>query len=321
MSALLDHWRGWLPARIFWQDGAPWLDWYWLDKRRLTEPFFEQAVAQLRHTAPRRQTPLAALLELAAALPAAAPSGLIFHMSRCGSTLLAQLLARSPRTVVLAEPPPLDALLRITEERPDLSAAEQAAWIAALVRVLGWREPAAHTFIKLDSWHTLALPLLRLALPDAPRLFVYREPHEVLASHVREPGLQMVPGLVPPALFGLPDTALALPLLPYRIAVLRQLLAAALAEPQLWLLNYQALPEAVWTMLPAHWGVAWTAAERDTMQAAALVHAKRPYETFAPDAAAKRALLSAADRALIDAESGAALCGAGGAAPPPGGQG
>ncbi len=42
--------------------------------------------------------------------PTRAPDGLVFHMSRCSSTLAAQMLAASPAHVVISEAPPIDAV-------------------------------------------------------------------------------------------------------------------------------------------------------------------------------------------------------------------
>ena len=40
------------------------------------------------------------------------PSGFIFHMSRCGSTVISQMLAALAEHVVVSEAGPIDALAR-----------------------------------------------------------------------------------------------------------------------------------------------------------------------------------------------------------------
>ena len=52
------------------------------------------------------------LLEWQEQSPGLPPSGFIFHMSRCGSTLAARMLAASPRNIVLSEADPIDYVLR-----------------------------------------------------------------------------------------------------------------------------------------------------------------------------------------------------------------
>ena len=49
--------------------------------------------------------------ELASPAPHRAPAGLIFHVARCGSTLVSQLLKQHIETVVYAEPLPINEIL------------------------------------------------------------------------------------------------------------------------------------------------------------------------------------------------------------------
>jgi hypothetical protein len=107
---------GFLPWRIVRDSGAPQIEWIFGDGARFTEPFLDDTLARLRFAHPaantraaRPRTPLDALR----AMPPGAPlAGLIFHVSRCGSTLVAQMLAALPHHIVASEPPILDDLLR-----------------------------------------------------------------------------------------------------------------------------------------------------------------------------------------------------------------
>ena len=73
--------------------------------------------------------------------------------------------------------------------------------VAAFGRRRGGRE--RHYFIKLDSWHTLALPLFRRAFPSVPWVFLYRDPVEVLVSQMRQRGAQTVAEIIPPSFYGI----------------------------------------------------------------------------------------------------------------------
>src|SRR5579885_3088625 len=90
---------GWTPIHITCRLEGAQVDWCHLGDVRFTEPFFEQTIAAaLRHPARmlfRRQTPVAALEAFADEPAALPPRGFIFHLSRCGSTLAAQMLAAS----------------------------------------------------------------------------------------------------------------------------------------------------------------------------------------------------------------------------------
>jgi hypothetical protein len=87
----------------------------YLGARRFTDPFFAQTINPcVRHPADafRHQTPLENLGEIVASQPGCRPTGFIFHMSRCGSTLLSQMLAAALENIVLSEAGPIDDILR-----------------------------------------------------------------------------------------------------------------------------------------------------------------------------------------------------------------
>ena len=95
----------WAPAQIRWTPSGPLVDWCHLGDLRFADPFFEQtierAMAHPFNLLFRRATSLAAMGE--PAQPELKPAGLIFHMSRCGSTLVSRMLAASPENMVLSE--------------------------------------------------------------------------------------------------------------------------------------------------------------------------------------------------------------------------
>ena len=104
----------------------------------------------------RRQEPLAALLERSAnEQPVAQPDGFIFHMSRCGSTLVAQLLATVPGHFVVSEASILESVLksRVAGDGPEQQAARLRAVVGAMHRGEGPGE--SRLFVKFDAWHTL----------------------------------------------------------------------------------------------------------------------------------------------------------------------
>src|SRR5438270_6483250 len=112
MSANLD---GWIPTRLYRAGDRLMADWCYLGDFRLTDPFFGESVRRaFRHPFRvlfRQQTPVDVLIERAATHPGIGPTGFIFHMSRCGSTLIAQMLAASDRNVVVSEAAPVQSAL------------------------------------------------------------------------------------------------------------------------------------------------------------------------------------------------------------------
>ena len=117
MSRASDRLDGWLPISITHFTEEPIVDWCRFGTRRFSEPFFDHTVQnELRkpfNLLFRHKTMLDMLLERQAQNPGLEPSGFIYHMSRCGSTLACQMLDTVAEHTILSEPPPLDALLRL----------------------------------------------------------------------------------------------------------------------------------------------------------------------------------------------------------------
>ena len=294
---------GWVPVRVARQ--TPEVAWCHVGRRRFTEPFFEQTIARCLGEAPfsllfQHYTPLAALTAWAAVRPGLTPSGFIFHLSRCGSTLVAQMLAALPQHIVISEAPPIDAILR-APFAAGASDAQRGTWLRGMLSAFGQRRTGAerHFFVKFDSSHTLALPLIRRAFPETPWIFLCREPLAVLVSQLRRPAAHCVPGMLD---WRLPGTDLAavdalMSTEEYAARVLGGICAAALAALRCSadggsrgrVVHYRELPEAVDTTLREHFRLAdFTAAELDRMRSVAAFDAKEPSRPFSADAAEKQ---------------------------------
>ena len=95
--------QGWLPVGI-----GQCLRWMQVDGAPLTEPFFGRSVDVMRaKTPPRteRETEFSVLRRVTDYLPAKVPAGVVFHMSRCGSTLVMNGLRWAETAFSLAEDP------------------------------------------------------------------------------------------------------------------------------------------------------------------------------------------------------------------------
>lgn len=287
----------WLPVHLGREsEGALVVDWAHFGDTAPTDPFFELSAMRALNLPFNRlfrwRMRLEDFLRGAQAGEGRAPDGLIFHMSRCGSTLAAQMLASVSSNLVIAEAPPVDLMVQLGDLRG------LAALAAAFAR--SQTDGPRRCFLKLDSWHILALPLFRRAFPTTPWVFLYRDPVEVLVSQARQRGLQTVPGALPAALLGL-DGAGALGADEYAVRVLENICQAALdgvAGGGGLVINYNELPHALWTRILPHFGVPVSDADQAAMKAAALVDAKAPYTAFVPDADAKQREASSDLRAL-----------------------
>jgi hypothetical protein len=222
-------------------------------------------------------------------------------MSRCGSTLVTQMLAAADDTVAISEAAPLDAALALTAHWPD--AAEGDAALRAIVAALGRRRRGTESryVIKLDCWHMLAWQRLSRAFPATPWVFLYRDPVEVLVSQMREPGSQMIADFIPLRFYGI-DDALGRPGPDYSACVLKVICAAAadaLTGGNGGLaVNYRDLPDALFTTILPHFNAAIDAPDRAAMQAAARFNAKSPRLEFTDDSGGKQREADTAIRAI-----------------------
>ncbi|MCX6921983.1 MAG: sulfotransferase family protein [Verrucomicrobia bacterium] len=279
------------------------VDWGYLGARRFSDPFFAQTINQcMRHPADllfRHQTPLESLGEIIAAISSVRPRGFIFHMSRCGSTLVSQMLAASPQNIVLSEAGPIDDVLRAHFRDPKITEDQRVIWLQWLVAALACRRnPTEESlFIKFDCWHVMLLPLIQRAFPGVPWVFLYREPLEVMASAQKQLGGQMIPGVLQPALFGwVAGTVEKMSLYEYTARVLARLCEAALEHVRAGagrLVNYHQLPAAIWPELMKYWKLEFSDAELSRMLTVSQMDAKNPVLPFESDSQAKRKSISA----------------------------
>lgn len=155
----------------------------------LLQPRFSDAVLAYRGDE-FYAVPAAEFAKRAAHLSGASTPRLIAHTSRCGSTLLANLLALWSTNLVLKEPgfliQAVTRLIRAVEVQRQDAAAEL---VRALLHYLGALAHAhsRRLVIKLTSWTAPVLTQLTPAWEPYRWLLLYRDPAEVVASLVATP--------------------------------------------------------------------------------------------------------------------------------------
>lgn len=302
--------RAWLPSAVSGSPAGLVVRWQHFGDRRLTESFYQDS---LHHSRARKlntffkiRTPLATLLDQPPAdADPTAPAALIFHMSRCGSTLVSRMIAALTGTAMLSEPPPLDAMVQLLHTHPQVPIEERVGLLRGMAAALGRDRfgDRRRYVIKADSWHTLSLPLFRAAFPDTPWVFLFRDPVEVMVSQMRARGLQTVPGGTVEGLYGMSNAeAVALPVEDYIAHVLATVNKAAIEHAALGggiFVDYADLPGAVEDRILPHFGITPDAAEVEAMRGQTRLDAKSPSLTFANDKTAKRDEASDAVRAAV----------------------
>ena len=244
-------------------------------RSRCTKAKFSCACAKPFNRLFGYSTPIEALEGWLDDHPSLPPAGFVFHMSRCGSTLLSQMVAAIPRNVVLSEAAPIDAVVQARHTRPDLGDEQHAAWlrwmIGALGQPRGGNERGYFTKPRRLA-HLRAGAAVRAAFPDVPWIFLYRDPVEVLVSHLRMPGLQMLAGADPIC----PTSTRPASQTIRRIFARRRSAGSARrrcnspAAASRCSVDYRRLPEAVATMVAPHFGLACSDQDRDAMAMAAI---------------------------------------------------
>jgi hypothetical protein len=301
--------RNWLPAALVSALGQLAIEWVHFGDAPLHESFFEDSLRRAKrrpiNALLKVCTPLDILGKLPPANATTAPDGLIFHMSRCGSTLVSQMLAALPGGIVVAEASSLDSIVQMAHSHPEAPLAQRVALLRGMAAALGRDRfgNRRHYVIKTDSWHSLALPLFRAAFPDTPWLFLFRDPTEVMVSQMRERGLQTVPGNELDPVFAIPDP-LSLSAEDYIAHVLNRVSQAAVDHADIGgglFVDYADLPGAVERQILPHFGIAPDPEALTAMRAAALWDAKSPSFAFEPDADDKRRSAGDAVRAAVAA--------------------
>ena len=280
----------WTPVHVHTTGRAPVVDWA-LAGERFTAPFFEDdAHRVMQHPFNQvfaRSTSLDVVDALRASAPGIAPAGFVFHMSRCGSTLISQMLSRLSDTIVVSEAQPLDALLRLRGRVPGLRDETLMQWLRGMTSALAQpRGGERRLFVKFNAWHVLELPFIASAFPAVPWVFVFREPRAVLASQARLPGPELFPESIDPVHLGI-DAAAAHALVPeqYGARVIAAFCNAALrcaGIGRMHFVDYAGLPQAVFSDLLPFFGIEPAAEEIGCMRDVARHDVKARDDVFRP---------------------------------------
>lgn len=115
------------------------------------------------------------------------PTALIFHASRCGSTLLAKVIARSQANMVFGEAAPHNQIWRYIAASPNMP----ELLVRNIILQTGRRRLPTYQahIVKFTSLNILKFSTIHAAFPSVPKLFLFRTPSRILASYRRaKPG-------------------------------------------------------------------------------------------------------------------------------------
>jgi hypothetical protein len=291
MNATADALRNWLPSQLNTSSGTAVCRWLYTGGNRFTEPFFVETISrclQLPENSSRYRavSGLDVIKDWSGALEPRPPAAFIFHVSRCGSTLLSQLLALSAQHTVLSEVPVFDELLRLPYGRTPVSQEEAGELFRSALQFYSQSDKDdQRVFVKTDSWHIFFYPLLRSLYPHTPFLLLYRDPAAVLRSQQKKRGMHAVPGVIEPQVFGWDAADVqGLSLDDHLAKVIERYLQAFLdiaeKDRNVLLVNYSEGMQIIARKLYHFTGIYLSEDEEKQMVERSRFHAKYPGEVF-----------------------------------------
>lgn len=196
----------WIPNNLIEKDNEVYCEWIYLGDLHFAGPFFEETILKCKSHAYNSKvfkiiTTIENLINWSEELISAELKALVFHVSRCGSTMLSQSLATSSENIMISEAPIIDQILR----SDFLSEEKKTILLKAVLKLLGQKRfpEQKHLIIKLDAWHIFHATALRSVFPEIPFALLFRNPTEVLKSHQNKTGMHMVPDVLPAKVFGI----------------------------------------------------------------------------------------------------------------------
>jgi hypothetical protein len=260
-----------------------------VDTAELVDPFLQTSVDRCTGIDSLIQVPASTLV-----IPDQRdlPSGIIFHVARCGSTLVSQLLRQVGTHVVYAEPLAFNDLLAPPHEGPSA----HRIWALRATATAFARHARRPYILKLSSWNTLFSGLLTEAFPETPWILCVRDPLEVAVSLLRTPPSWLQRGAATANLFrGVVDPKGQCSDAETYLATLFASMCENVTQLDTahgQLVEYDSLPDAVAQSVSSHFGLFIDSAARNRMSAAAHFNAKSPttgMSRFRSDTADKRA--------------------------------
>lgn len=293
MDLNVENFQNWSPVRVYENGGEFFVDWIFLGDKRFTESFHDDTI-QILLQKPfnqvfRHQTQIDFLGEIFEKSKGVEPKGFIFHVSRCGSTLVSRMLASLEKNIVISEASIIDKIIRA-----NTSDEQKIIWLRWLFNALAQKrfDTEENFFVKFDSWSVIDLPLLEKAFPATTWIFMYRNPVEVIVSNMQQPGMQMIPAAIEKIFPNMNLFEILQFSTEERFArTIAAFCQAAIENADSKLgkfINYTQLPDAVTNEICEHFGVEFSSEDLEKMRHSSKFDAKSPNQHFSPDSEQKR---------------------------------
>lgn len=285
--------KGWVPVKLYTEEENLLCRWLYVGNKDFTEPFFDDTIASRRGLPEngylqKRMSSTDVLADMVKEMEVIEPTAFIFHISRCGSTLISQMLGLQPSNIILSEVPFFDELLRYGKKQHCMPGI--LPQLKAAIGLYGAKrnENQQHLFIKADSWHIHFYKELRALYPTVPFFLLYRKPDEVLRSQQRKRGMHALPNFLDAAIFGFDEEKIStMHFDEYTAMVIESYLDAFVEilqkDRSAYAINYHEGAMQIVETIAAVTGLHISAAEKELMQNRAGFHAKFPKQVFSEE--------------------------------------
>jgi len=281
----------WIPYKLVDTGTETLCEWLYTGGEKFNRTFFDNTIGICRrfpqNAGPQKNiTSIAQLLEWAAQINVEEPTAIIFHISRCGSTIVSQALANNTDNTVLSEVPFFDDVLQYSSAQ----VYGQGVLLNAVIKL--YSQPknglGSKVFIKTDSWHIMLYEQLRQIFPRVPFILLYRNPAEVVRSLNKGPGRHCIPQFIDPGFFGIREQVVtAEDFYNYPIKVIEKYFEAFIEviekDNNAFLFNYNdgmvKVVEDIFKVI----GLSFTENNRAQMQEQLMYHSKTPGMFFSPE--------------------------------------
>ncbi len=293
MEELQSALKNWVPEKILIDDRELIFKCLCCSDLPFTEPFFDDTLRKFRTLDLNRKqykcfVGAEMINEWAGNIDFVPPTAFIFHVSRCGSTLVSQSLGLNNEFISLSEVPVLDQILRLTVSNDEEVKGKAEQLFKSLVKIYGAQRTGVENklFIKTDCWHLMFYKQLRSLYPTTPFIIMYRQPAAVIESNKRSKGIQCIHSYVPPEIYGMEGKLKSDDLVPdnyFKIALeqfFRAIIEIAANENQVLLLNYNEGIPALMSKIAGYTGLSFSGEFESKILKRSAYHAKNPDEEF-----------------------------------------
>jgi hypothetical protein len=280
---------GWIPHRVRYIDNEPFVEFLTLHDNSLSKPvaYMDMANFKTESLVPLNQFET----------KDRDPTGFIFHMSRCGSTMTSNVLKACEECVVFSEPYILADIL-MPPCRVD--SAVTAARLRLVVDLHGQAFPDKKIIVKWLSWLSTKIDIIQASFPHTPSIFLMRDPVEVIVSVLKDhPGWMKLIRLSAEIDAKAPEKGTP----EFCSLVLRQFCKSIYEAPMpVRAIDYAALPEAIWNDICPYFGIEVDGGTRQSMieRSRFDIRDDRLKTFFVPDSEQKQAEASDRIRELAE---------------------